>query len=184
MTYEYVSTNGRSRVLGPLAHIASRSAVTTMRPLTGAVGLAMQAGMSLERRAFDRALDGGEIERALAATIDSARVQAAVRQLLQSPAARQAVDMFFDSGLFDRFFDRLVDELLASDALWRLVDEIAQSPAVTAAISQQGLGFADQVGGEVRQRSGRADDWLERTARRLAHRRQRNPPAEPYPSPS
>lgn len=44
------------------------------------------------------------------------------------------------TGLWDEFVDRL----LASRALWRLVDEVADSPAVTAAITQQGLGFADQ----------------------------------------
>jgi hypothetical protein len=71
-------------------------------------------------------------------------------------------DDFFESGLFDRFADRL----LASDGLWRLIDEIAESPSVTAAISGQGLGFADQLGGEVRTRSRRADEWVERRLRR------------------
>lgn len=85
-----------------------------------------------------------------------------------------AIDEFFDSGLFDRFVDRL----LASDALWRLVDEIAQSPSVAAAISGQGLGFADQFGEELRTRSRRADAWLEQAARRAAHRRPRTEPGE------
>jgi hypothetical protein len=53
---------------------------------------------------------------------------------------------------------------------------------VTAAISQQGLGFADEVGDEVRERSRKADDWVERTARRLIHRPLRPLPAEPGPS--
>ena len=46
--------------------------------------------------------------------------------------------------------------------------------AVTSAISQQGYGFADQVVGEVGERSRRADVWLERAARRMLHR---TPPA-------
>jgi hypothetical protein len=62
-----------------------------------------------------------------------------------------------------------------------MIDEIAGSPAVTAAISQQGLGFADQVTDEVRTRSRKADDWLERAARRLAHRPPRVLPPEPDP---
>jgi hypothetical protein len=62
---------------------------------------------------------------------------------------------------------------LASPALWRLVDEIAASPAVTAAITQQSLGFADQVEEQVRMRSRGADDWLEQKVRRLTRRRQR-----------
>ena len=60
--------------------------------------------------------------------------------------------------------------MLTSEAIWNLIDEIAASPAVTAAISQQGLGFAGQMGDEVRERSRKADDWAERTARRLIHR--------------
>ena len=82
----------------------------------------------------------------------------------------------FDSRLIDRLMQRLGE----SEALWGLIDEIAQSPAVLAAVSQQGLGFADQVGDEMRTRSRRADDWLERAARRLAHRQQDAlPPADP-----
>jgi hypothetical protein len=119
--------------------------------------------MGLQRRAVDRLLDSGELESLLA----SPRLQAVVKQVIESDGAKMLVDAFFDSGLFDR----LVDRLLASDALWRLVDEIAGSPAVMAAISQQGLGFADQVGSEVRSRSRKADDRLERAARRLIHRR-------------
>ncbi len=68
----------------------------------------------------------------------------------------------FDSGLADQFVDRL----LTSKAVWRLVDEIADSPAVTAAVTQQGLGFADQVGGELRARARQADDWILHKARR------------------
>jgi hypothetical protein len=76
------------------------------------------------------------------------------------------IDTFFDSGLFDR----LADRLLASDGLWRLVDEIAASPTVRAAVSQQGLGFADQVGEAVRARSRKGDRRLERAADRLMGR--------------
>ena len=68
---------------------------------------------------------------------------------LQSDGAKGLIDCFFDSGLFDHFIERL----LASESLWHLVDEVAASPAVTAAISHQGLGFADQVGNELRSHS-------------------------------
>jgi hypothetical protein len=95
--------------------------------------------------------------------LESEQVQDALRRGLDSDGARQLVDGFFDSDLFDHFVDRL----LASDALWRLVDEIADSPAVTVAITQQSLGFADQLGEQIRGRTRRADDWLERAAHRL-----------------
>jgi hypothetical protein len=130
-----------------------------MKPVTGAVGAAAEAGIGVQRRAIDRLLDSGELEQLLA----SPRLQALVEQVLDSDGAKTLVDTFFSSGLFDRF----VEALLASDGLWHLVDVIADSPAVTAAISQQGLGFADQVGAEVRRRSRRADDRLEHIVKRL-----------------
>jgi hypothetical protein len=86
--------------------------------------------------------------------------------VVSSDGATQLIDTFFDSGLFDRFVDRL----LVSDGLWRLVDVIAASPKVRAALSQQGLGFADQVGDAVRARSRKGDRRLERAADRLMGR--------------
>ena len=55
--------------------------------------------------------------------------------------------------------------------MWLLVDQIARSPAVTEAIAQQSMGLADQVAGEVRLSSQRADAGLERVARRLLRRK-------------
>ena len=74
--------------------------------------------------------------------------------------------------------------LLESEELWLLVDEIARSPAVTEAIGQQSIGFADQVAGAVRTRSFSADDRLEGAARRLLRRPRRvDTPPEPEPLP-
>jgi hypothetical protein len=139
------------------------------------LGAAAGAGITLQRRAVDRVLESDELERVLTAAINSAHVQAALQNALAGDAARRFVDAFFDSGLLDRFLERL----LASEVLWNTIDEIAASPSVTAAISQQGLGLADQVGEEVREQSRRADDWVERAARRLIHRPPRAVPAEP-----
>ena len=168
------SDSPRSRVFRDIASIGGRAASVTMRPFTGAMGAAAEAGIGLERRAVDRLLENGDLERLL----DSSRLQAIIERVLRSDGATRAVDTFFDSGLFDHFIERLA----ASDALWRLIDEIAQSPAVMAAVSQQGLGFADQFGGEMRSRSRKADDWLENAARRLTHRREQASAAEPGPS--
>jgi hypothetical protein len=149
--------------------------------MTGAMEAAWRAGFAagatLERRAVDRVLDSDELERVLAAAFDSPRVQAGILRALDSDGARRLIDSFFESGLFAEFLNRLSN----SDALWQLVDDIAGSPAVTAAISQQGLGFADQVGGEVRARSRKADDWLERTAKRLTHRHSKPKPGPAAP---
>jgi hypothetical protein len=179
--------NSRARVL---IGIPGRAAATTLRPLTGMVGRAAAAGVEVERRAVDLLFDSPELERALNAAVDSVRVQASLERAMDSDAVRRLVDRMFDSGVVDHVvdrlfdsgaFDRILERLLASEGLWHMIDEIAGSPAVTAAISQQGLGFADQVTDEVRARSRKADDWLERAARRLAHRPPRVLPAEPDP---
>jgi hypothetical protein len=158
--------NSGPRVLRPLAQIGGRAAATTLRPFAGVMEAAAEAGFSLQRRAVDRVLESDELERVLTLAINSTHVQAALQNALASDAAGRLVDSLFDTGLIDRFLARLLE----NESLWHMIDEIAASPAVTAAISQQGLGFADQVGDQVRDRSRKADDWVERAARRLIHR--------------
>lgn len=166
--------SSRPRVLGPIAHVGGRAATFTLRPVKGAVNAAVEAGVSVEQKVVDRVLDSGEIERIVIAALSDTRIQAAVKRALDTEGAKQLVDTFFDSGLFDRLMERLAE----SPALWRLIDEVAESPAVLAAVSQQSLGFADQVGGALRGRSRQADQLLARTAGRLRHRQ----PA-PVPTP-
>jgi hypothetical protein len=124
------------------------------RPLGGIGGRAAAATL----RPFTDAASV-EFEQLLGTVLESEHVQRGLRRAFD-------VDSFFDSGLFDHFVERL----LASEALQHLVEEIADSPAVTAAITQQGLSFADQLGEVVRGRSRRADDLLERAAHRVAPR--------------
>ena len=170
--------NSTRRVLRPLTGLGSRAAESALKPIGGILNAAAEAGIGIERRAVDRVLASEELERALRAAIDSEQVQAAVINALSSDAAKRIVDAAFDSGLVDR----VVGRLLTSRATWHFIDEVAASPAVTAAISQQGLGFAGQVGDEVRERSRKADDLAERTARRLIHRSQRPLSVGPEPN--
>jgi len=183
------ASNGRPGPLRAVAHLGGRAASSALRPVNGAVGAALQVGMTIQRRAVDRVLDSPELERVMVEAVESRRVQTALEVAISSETANRLVDSFFDSGMFDH----LVERLLASEGLWHLVDEVAQSPAVMAAVSQQGLTFADQVGDQVRDRSRRADDWLERAARRVIHRRERQAedapdsaamPETPEPTPS
>ncbi len=81
-----------------------------------------------------------------------------------------------EHGVVERVLDDEVVEqaaalVLASDELWVVVEEIAHSPAVTEAIAQQSLGFADEVAGGVRARSRSADAWIEAKVRRALRRR-------------
>jgi len=136
--------------------------------------LASDGARQLVDSVFDSGFFDQLMERTLTSALDSARVQAALRRALASDGARQLVDSFFDSGLFDQFMERLA----ASDALWRLIDEIATSPTVTAALSKQGLGFADQVGDLMRDRSRKADHRAERIADRLTRRWSKEAPSD------
>jgi hypothetical protein len=139
-----------------------------LRPFSSAAGVAVRTTtIVVERVVVEPILDSPDFERLVSSALNSDRVHAAVERLFESDGARRLVDSFFDSGLFDEFASRLLE----SDALWELVDRVADSPSVTAAITQQSLGFADQMGEEVRSRSRNADDWLERAARRLSRRR-------------
>jgi len=152
-----------SGLVKPVAAMGGRAAASALRPVTGAARAAVGVGMRAERRVADRVLDGGEPQRLVTSVVNDARVQAIVQQALESAGANRVIADFFDSGLFDQFIVRLA----ASDALWRLVDEIAQSPTVTAALSHQGLGFADQVGRAARERTRQADLRIEGTVGRL-----------------
>jgi hypothetical protein len=179
MPEQIQTTFARSQRL--LTGIGSRAASATLRPVSNVAGAAVRTTVELERAALERVLDSPQFEQAVSAAINSERLGAATVKLFESDGAKRLVDGFFDSGLFDE----VVSRLLESDALWELVDTLAASPAVTAAITQQSLGFADQVGEEVRVRSRHADDWLERTARRVTRRRARGlPPSGEGPSPA
>lgn len=149
----------RSRAFRPLGGIGGRAAAATLRPFTDAAFV--------------------ELEQLLGTALESEHIQRGLRRALDGDGARQLIDSFFESGLFDQFVDRLLE----SDALWHLVDEVADSPAVTAAITQQGLGFVDQLVEMFRIRSRRADDRLERVAHRLRPRHRHSseglqPPSE------
>jgi hypothetical protein len=184
------TSNQRPNAFRPLGGLGGRAVVFTLKPLRGAIGAAAGAGLglqrravgrvlasdelervvivavNLQRRAVDRVLDSEELERVLIAAVNSPHLQVALQRALASDGGTRLVDSLFDSGFLDRFVERL----LTSESLWHMIDEIAASPAVTAAISAQSLGLADELGDQVRTRSRKADDWMERAGRRLMHR--------------
>jgi hypothetical protein len=110
-----------------------------------------------------RLLEGPELERIVVAAIESPGAARLGDRLLDSPQAERLVGRVIES----RLIDEAVARLLESKDLWLLVDEIARSPSVTQAISHQSLGFAEEMAGEVRERSHKADARVERLARRL-----------------
>ena len=158
---ELASRAVRSIVEGPLGDVAARAAVRSGL-IERVAGEMLEAGVA--EHVADRVLQGPELDRLVARVLEDQATERLVAQVLDS-----------------RLLDESVKRVLASEELWLVVDEIARSPAVTSAISQQGMGFADQVVEEVGVRSRRADVWLERAARRMLNR---NPsPATPAGGP-
>ena len=113
-----------------------------------------------------RLLDGPELERIVAAALESPGAARLGDRVLDSPQAERLVARVIES----RLLDEAVARLLESKDLWLLVDEVARSPSVTQAISHQGVGFAEEMAGVVRDRSQKADARVERIARRLFRR--------------
>jgi hypothetical protein len=118
-------------------------------------------------RIADRLLSEGVVEQTTARVLEGPELERVVAAALESPTVERLIGRAMQS----RLLDETVVRLLESDDLWLLVQEIARSPAVTAAITQQSVGFADQVAGGVRARSRNADAWLEQRARRMLRRR-------------
>ena len=116
----------------------------------------------------DRVLADGVVEQAVARVLDGPELERVVSSALDSPTMERLVARVVESKLVDQAMARLLE----SDELWLFVDEIAHSPAVTDAIAQQSLGFADQVAGGVRTRSRSADTWLEAKVQRALRRQE------------
>jgi hypothetical protein len=149
----------------PLAARAVRGA------LQGPVVEALAADL-VRYRVADRLLSEGLLEQTTARVLEGEEFEHVVQAALESPT----VERLIASAIESRLLDQAVVHLLESDDLWLVVDEIASSPAVTTAIAQQSVSFADQVAGGVRSRSRNADAWLEQRARRAFRRRPAPPP--------
>ncbi|HEU0024847.1 MAG TPA: hypothetical protein VFQ12_09465 [Thermoleophilaceae bacterium] len=161
-----------SALSGPLVDAVARD-VARYAVLERVVDELLASGMA--DQLADRLLDGPELERVVAGALESSGMERLVQGVVESPAMERLATRAIESRLVDRVLDTVVERLPESEELWLLVDQIARSPAVTEAIAQQSMGFADQVAGEVRLRSQGADAGLERVARRLLRR-------EPPPS--
>jgi hypothetical protein len=135
--------------------------------------------------AVDSLMDGPLVDAAAQAAGRHAVVERIAGQVLESPdfervvvnaLESEGVERLMTGVLESRVLDELVERLLASEDLWRLVDGIFRSPVVTTAVAGASHGLADEVAGEVRDRSRGADAWLERVARRIGpHHRPQGP---------
>jgi hypothetical protein len=162
------------------ASVGARTAITVQRVLEERLADVVTRVL-IEQRLVERIADelvaSGAVDRMVDRALESPHMTELVERVLES----QGMDRLVAQVLESRLVDTSVARVLASEELWLVVDEVARSPAVTAAISQQGAGFADQIATEVGQRSRRADAWVERAARRMLHRHPR-PPDLPDPA--
>jgi uncharacterized RDD family membrane protein YckC len=93
-------------------------------------------------------------------------VEEAVGSALRSPPVERALNEAIDSEMIERIWERL----LASEEVQKLVERIAEAPEVRSAIAAQGAGLIDDIGREAADATHRADDGLERIARRTLRR--------------
>jgi len=149
-----------ARLLGASARSAERVAHAT--------GVDAAAELAAEE-AIVRAIESEAFERALARVMQGPLLEEAVAQAIRSPPVEKAAAEVLDSEMLDRLWTRL----LASDEAQRLVERVAQAPEVRAAIAQQGVGLIGDIGREAGQVTRRLDLGVERVARRLFGRRQR-----------
>jgi hypothetical protein len=163
----------RVTALGGQAALAAVERVVASPRTEEALALVMRS--RLPEQAVRAAIEQRLVERLAAEVLQTEAVDRLVAEVLDSDRIEAIVVQVLDS----RVLDASVARVLASEQLWLVVEEIARSPAVTDAIAHQGVGFADQVAGEVAERSRRADDRLEGAARRLLRRRPRPPAARP-----
>ena len=183
-----VEREARERIV----HATTRAALGALDVMLASAFLEAAAERVLARaeaagapqRILDRLLADGIAEELASRVLNGAELESIVAQALESPGMERLINRAVESRLSDETITRIVDETVTRlperDALWALIDEIAQSPAVTDAITQQGMGFADQVADDVRERSRHADVRLERAALRLLrrHPRDADPPAQ------
>lgn len=133
-----------------------------------------RAVQSAAEEAMVAAVESEAVERALVRVLQGPLVEEAVNGALESETVKRALIEALDSEMVDEVWRRL----LASDETQRLVERIAEAPELRAAISAQSVGFIEDVGHTVGNVSRRADDSVERVARRALFRRRRAVPTE------
>jgi hypothetical protein len=159
--------------VGVIGDVAGSVARTTHDVALGTLDVVLASSFALE--VVDRVVSSPLVDRTAQRLLTGPEVERLLDMALRSERVEQLLSEALESRLVDETITRLVEDtitrLLASESLWVLIDEVAASPAITEAITQHGVGFADQVADEVRERSRHADAWMETIARRLLRRR-------------
>ncbi|HKH41913.1 MAG TPA: RDD family protein [Solirubrobacterales bacterium] len=96
-------------------------------------------------------------------------VDRGVDRALDSETAARATERLLDNETTKRVWDKVLE----SDEAQRLVERVAEAPEVRAAIARQGIGLVEDLRRGVRSAVRRIDSALERVARAVLRRPQR-----------
>jgi uncharacterized RDD family membrane protein YckC len=96
-------------------------------------------------------------------------VDRGVDRALDSETAAKATERFLDNETTKRVWDKVLE----SDEAQRLVERVAEAPEVRAAIARQGIGLVEDLRRVFRSAARQIDTAVERVARGILHRPQR-----------
>jgi uncharacterized RDD family membrane protein YckC len=96
-------------------------------------------------------------------------VDRSVDRALDSETAAKATERFLDNETTKRVWDKVLE----SDEAQRLVERVAEAPEVRAAIARQGIGLVEDLRRGVRSAARQIDTAVERVARGILRRPQR-----------
>lgn len=136
------------------------------------IGAGARSGARVaEATGIDRALEDLVAE-AVVGALESPAAERAIARALESEAVERSINRTIDSEMIDRVWERL----LASEEVQQLIERIAEAPELRQAIAAQGFGLIDDIGAQIARIARRIDSALERIARRLLRRSQREQP--------
>ena len=149
------------------AEPSSRGASVASR-LAGATGLE-RAIAGVVEETIVRTVESDAVIQAIERIVDDGRIQAAVERSLDGDKLEEAIRRAIDSQVADRVWE----DILASEKAQMLVERIAEAPEVRVAVAAQGFGLITDVGRQVGRITMKIDDLLERVARTLARKPER-----------
>ncbi len=109
-------------------------------------------------------------EEAVVRALESPAAERAIARALESAVVERSIVRAIDSDMVDRVWERL----LASDEVQKLIERIAQAPEIRDAIAYQGVGLIADIGSQIGRFARRLDAALERVARRIFRRPERD----------
>jgi hypothetical protein len=116
--------------------------------------------------AVEQIVAGPAIDQAIRGVAQSPALDEAISQIVQGPAIEQAVSHLVRTPAMEDAVTHLVGTPAMNDA----IETIAQSPALVTLVTTQGSSVANEILGQVRQRTAQSDNRIEGLVRRILRR--------------